>query len=60
VPKKPSAEDAQIVMRLYELRREAEMRKARSWFAGFWPRNAEEVVQVTRAAIRRKMPGFAK
>ena len=47
--KKPTAEDAQIIMRLYDLRREPEMRKARIWFAGFWPRNAEDVVQVIHA-----------
>ena len=27
MPKKPTAEDAQIIMRLYDLRREPEMRK---------------------------------
>jgi hypothetical protein len=37
--KGPSAEDARIIMQLYDLRRESEMRKARSWFASsFWPR----------------------
>src|SRR5438132_5019252 len=49
MPKKPTAEDAQIIMKLYDLRREAEMRKARNWFAGFWPRSAEDVVQVINA-----------
>lgn len=44
--KKPTVQDAEIIMRLYDLRREAEMRKARAWFAGFWPRNADDVVQV--------------
>jgi hypothetical protein len=46
MPKKPTAEDAKIIMRLYDLRREPEMRKARGWFAGFVPRSADEVVQV--------------
>ncbi len=46
MPKKPTAEDAQIIMRLYDLRREPEMRKARAWVAGFWPRSAEDIVQV--------------
>jgi len=50
MPKKATAEDAQIIMKLYDLRREAEMRKARAWFAGFWPRSAEEVVHVVNAA----------
>jgi hypothetical protein len=36
-------------MRLYDLRREPEMRKARGWFSGFWPRNADDVVQVINA-----------
>ncbi|SRR6266542_180727 len=49
MPKKPTPEDAQIIMRLYDLRREAEMRKARSWFAGFWPQSADDVVQVINA-----------
>ena len=31
--KKPTAADAQLILQLYDLRREAEMRKARNW----WP-----------------------
>jgi len=46
MPKKPNAQDAQIIMKLYDLRREAEMRKARSWFAGWWPAGADDVLQV--------------
>jgi hypothetical protein len=46
MPKKPIAEDAQIIMRLYDLRREPEMRKARSWYAGWWPRSTEDVLKV--------------
>lgn len=46
MPKKPTAEDAKIIMQLYELRREAEMRKARSWYAGWWPHSADEIVQM--------------
>ena len=33
-------------MRLYDLRRESEMRKARSWFAGWWPAGADDVIQI--------------
>ncbi len=36
--------DAQVIIHLYELRREAEMRKARNWFAMFNPQSADEVV----------------
>jgi hypothetical protein len=46
VPKKPSAEDAQIIMRLYDLRRESEMRKARAWYGGWWPTSADNILQV--------------
>lgn len=46
MPKKATAEDAKIVMRLYDLRREAEMRKARQWYAGWWPRGADDVLKV--------------
>jgi len=44
--KKPTAEDAQIIMRLYDLRRETEMRKARHWYAGWWPARADDILQV--------------
>jgi hypothetical protein len=49
MPKKATAEDAKIVMRLYDLRRESELRKARAWFAAFWPDAADEVVKVLHA-----------
>jgi hypothetical protein len=39
--------DAEIILRLYELRTEAEMRKARAWMSGeFWPATAEEFFAV--------------
>ncbi|MBV9342572.1 MAG: hypothetical protein JO159_17005 [Acidobacteria bacterium] len=47
--KNPTPEDAQIIMRLYDLRREAEMRKARQWFARFWPHAPQDVIQVLEA-----------
>ena len=47
MPKKPTASDAQLIMQLYDLRREAEMRKARSWwFNEFWPQNAEDFLKI--------------
>ena len=40
--------DAEIILRLYELRTEAEMRKARAWMTGeFWPTKAEEFLAVS-------------
>ncbi len=42
--------DAQVIMHLYELRREAEMRKARNWFATFNPQSADELISTATAA----------
>jgi len=36
--KKATVHDAHLILKLYDLRREAEMRKARHWLtAEFWP-----------------------
>jgi hypothetical protein len=50
MPKKPTAEDAKIIMQLYELRRESEMRKARAWYAGWWPSSADDILKVMQAS----------
>jgi len=48
--KKATAHDAQLILKLYELRRESEMRKARSWFVTeFWPMNADDFLKVANA-----------
>ena len=47
MPKKPTAADAELVLKLYDLRREAEMRKARNWWGGeFWPESADDLIKV--------------
>ena len=46
MPKKSSSADAQLILQLYDLRREAEMRKARAWWVGFWPEKADDIVEV--------------
>ena len=46
MPKKPSSVDAQLILQLYDLRRETEMRKARTWWGGFWPEKADDIVEV--------------
>jgi hypothetical protein len=39
--------DAEIILKLYELRTESEMRRARAWVCGeFWPATAEEFFAV--------------
>ena len=48
--KKATATDAQLIMQLYDLRREAEMRKARSWWLGeFWPQSADDFMKIAGA-----------
>ncbi len=45
--KKPTAADAHLILKLYDLRREPEMRKARSWWLNeFWPQNADDFAKV--------------
>jgi hypothetical protein len=47
--KTPNHHDAELVLRLYELRREPVMRENRSLFLReFWPRNAAECIDVLR------------
>ena len=36
---------ADLLMKLYELRREEKMREARNWFTTFFPESAEEIMQ---------------
>ena len=49
--KKATVADAQLIVQLYDLRRESEMRKARNWWAGeFFPQNADDFLKVVWAA----------
>jgi hypothetical protein len=48
--KKATASDAQLILQLYDLRREAEMRKARSWWLGeFWQQSDDDYTKVAGA-----------
>jgi hypothetical protein len=48
--KKATAADAQLILQLYDLRREAEMRKARHWWVGeFFPQSADDFLKVAWA-----------
>ena len=50
MPKKPTIADAELILKLYDLRREAEMRKARAWWAGeFFPESADDFLKVSGA-----------
>jgi len=49
MPKKPTVADAQLILQLYDLRREAEMRKARAWWVSFDPQTADDFLKVAWA-----------
>jgi len=44
-PAPPTHADAELVLKLYELRREPELRRARQFVGSeFWPKNADDIV----------------
>ena len=52
-----SAADAEIILKLYELRTETVMREARAWITGeFWPNTVEEFYAVYENPSHRTIP----
>lgn len=50
MPKKATVADAELILKLYDLRREPEMRKARKWWMEeFFPQTADDFMKVSRA-----------
>jgi hypothetical protein len=48
--RKPTVEDANLILKLYDLRREPEMRKARTWWTSkFYPQSADDFLKVAWA-----------
>lgn len=45
----PQPSDADLVLKLYDLRRESVMRQARSWVASFAPKSYDEIKKVLAA-----------
>jgi hypothetical protein len=46
----PTHADAELILKLYDTRRETEIRKARQWWtATFWPESADEVIKIMRS-----------
>jgi hypothetical protein len=46
----PTHADAELILKLYEARREPEIRKARQWWtANFWPESADDIIKVIRS-----------
>ena len=55
MPKKPTPTDAELILKLYDLRREAEIRKARNWWlAEFWPETADDFMKIAQALGTRE------
>jgi hypothetical protein len=53
--KKATAQDARLILQLYHLRQESEMRKARQWWLiDFWPEAANDYLQVETARRTRE------
>jgi hypothetical protein len=47
---KATVADAQLILQLYDLRREAELRKARHWWlAEFWPQTTDDFLKISGA-----------
>ena len=50
MPTQSTAADAEVIMKLYDLRREAEMRKARNWWLmTFWPQSVDDFTKIANA-----------
>jgi hypothetical protein len=48
--KKPTVDEARLILELYDLRREPELRKARQWWlTTFWPTSADDFMKVAMA-----------
>ena len=45
--KRAGAADAEICMKFYDLRREAEMRKARKWFGNWMPQTLDDFLKIS-------------
>jgi hypothetical protein len=47
---KPTTSDAELILKLYDLRREPELRKARNWWlTQFWPESADDIFKIGSA-----------
>jgi hypothetical protein len=46
----PTHADAELILKLYDARREPELRRARQWWtATFWPESADDILKVIRS-----------
>jgi hypothetical protein len=49
MPASPTTTDVDLILKLYDLRREAELRKARNWWLGFWPESTDDIMKIASA-----------
>jgi len=50
MPKKPTVIGADLILKLYDLRREPEIRKARNWWlTQFWPESADDILKISNS-----------
>ena len=56
----PNYQDADLVLKLFDLRREAKLREARGWFGGFYPDSVEDLYRAYSApdAYMRMIAGY--
>lgn len=56
----PNYQDADLVLRLFDLRREAKLREARSWIGGFYPDSVDDFMKAYMApdAYLRMVAGY--
>jgi hypothetical protein len=45
----PTCAEAELIVKLYDIRREAELRKARNWWLGFWPDSVDDLTKIATA-----------
>jgi len=45
----PSHHDAELILKLYDLRREPVMREARAFMVGFWPQSSDDIIALVSA-----------
>jgi hypothetical protein len=46
---KATPTDAELILKLYDIRREPEMRRARNFWLGFWPESVEDFMKIGMA-----------
>jgi hypothetical protein len=49
MPDNPTVADAELILKLYDLRREAEIRKARNWWLSYWPESTDDIIKTATA-----------